>query len=225
MQIPASRDTIPHMKSTLLAACLLFATTVAADDAVPPAKDATKPAATQPAKAPDLPLIAAPMFDAPLDASFSVAKGTWTPAGGILTAVEVAEEKHVAVLHHNVGLRSAVIECDFRLSGSPQFLVGCDGKGHHVGRVVVRGAGVVDIAEDSGKTSHVIASIKTPVAQEQWHHLRVEWMGDEMIATLDGQTVKAKDPYFATAKSRSWLAVPRSKTEIRSLVIRGEKTE
>ena len=83
----------------------------------------------------------------------------------------------------------------------------------------------MDIAEDSAKASHVIASLKTPVAQEQWHHLRVEWTADEMIATLDGQTVKARHPYFATPKSRSWLAVPKSKTEIRSLVIRGEKAQ
>jgi hypothetical protein len=225
MQFTAGRDTIGGMKTTLFAVCLLLTTIVAADDALAPAKDAGKAPARQLDNGTELPIIAAPTFEGPLDASFSVAKGTWTPAGGILTAVEVAEEKHVAVLHHLAGLRSAVIECEFRLSGSPQFLVGCDGKGHHVGRVVVRGAGFVDIAEDSGKNSHVIASVKTPVAQEQWHHLRVEWMGDEMIATLDGQMVKARHEYFATPKVRSWLAVPKSKTEIRKLVIRGERTE
>jgi len=200
------------MKIALAAVTLLIASIALADQAGPPAKEG------------ELPLIIAPTFEGPLDPSFSIAKGSWTAAMGVLTAAEVVEDKHVAVLHHNVGLRSAVIECDFRLDCSPAFLVGCDGKSHHVGRVVVKPTGV-DIAEDSAKASHVIATLKTPVAAGQWHHLRVEWTGDEMIATLDGQTVRAKNDYFATPKTRSWLAVPKSKTEIRKLTIRGEKTD
>jgi hypothetical protein len=64
-----------------------------------------------------------------------------------------------------------------------------------------------------------------PVTTGQWHQLRVEWKQDEMIATLDGQTVQAKHDYFSTPRTRSWLAVPKTKTEIRKLTIRGEKTE
>jgi hypothetical protein len=200
------------MKTTLLTVLLLIASVAVADQSQPPAKEAERP------------LISAPSFEEPLDSSFSVAKGSWTPADGILTAAEIPADKHVAVLHHNVGLRSAVIECEFRLDGSPQFLVGCDGKKVHVGRVVIKATGV-DIAEDSVKPSHVIATLKMPVAANQWHQLRVEWTQDEMIATLDGQTVRAKHEYFATPKSRSWLAVPKSKAEIRKFTIRGDKTE
>ena len=80
MQIRVMRDTIIGMKTTLLAACLFLATTVVADDAVAPAKDAGKAAATQLDNGAELPIIAAPTFEGPLDASFSVAKGTWTPA-------------------------------------------------------------------------------------------------------------------------------------------------
>jgi hypothetical protein len=197
------------MKTALLSVLLLIASITLAGEPGPATKQN------------DLPVVAAPSFEEPLDSSFSVAKGTWTAEKGILTAAELPADKHVAVLHHNVGLRSAVIECEFRLDGSSSFLVGCDGKGH-VGRVVVRPTGV-DIAEDSVKPSHVIATLKMPVAFGEWHHLRVEWMGDEMMATLDGQTVHAKHDYFNTPKSRSWLAVPKSKTEIRKLTIRGEK--
>ena len=176
------------------------------------------------AKTVELPLIVAPGFKEPLDSSFSIGKGSWTPADGVLVAEEVAADKHVAVLHHNVGLSAAVIECEFKLEGSPAFLVGCDGKKGHIGRVVVKG-GSVEIAEDSTKASHVIATLKMPVAQNEWHHLRVEWTGDAMVAILDDQKLEAKDPYFANAKSRTWLAVPKTKTEVRKLTIRGEKTE
>ena len=200
------------MKPTSLAIVVLFASITFAEPPASPPKEA------------ELPLIVAPSFTEPLDSTFSIAKGSWVPADGILTAAELPENKHVAVLHHNVGLRSAVIDLEFRLEGSPAFLVGCDGKKGHVGRVVVKPTGV-DIAEDSVKPSHVIATLKMPVAPHDWHKLRVEWKNDEMSATLDGQTVHAQHEYLATPKIHSWLAVPKSKTEIRNLTIRGDKTE
>ncbi|HSU67311.1 MAG TPA: hypothetical protein VLJ39_10595 [Tepidisphaeraceae bacterium] len=181
-----------------------------------------EPSGSQPKNA-ELPLIAAPTFKEPLDASFSVAKGSWVPADGILTGAEVPADKHVAVLHHNVGLKTAVVECEFKLDGSPAFLVGCNGKGH-IGRVVIKPTGV-DIAEDSAKTSHVIASLKMPVAPGEWHKLRVEWTADQMSATLDGKSVEAKNDYLARPKAQTWFAVPKTKTEIRNLTIRGEKTD
>ena len=166
----------------------------------------------------DLAVIAAPTFDMPLDAAWSVAQGKWTPEGGVLSAVELAENKHVAVLHHNVGLASAVIECDFRLDGPGVFYVGCDAKAH-VGRVVIRADGMI-IAEDSVKPSHTLATLKTLVAVGEWHHLRVEWRGDRLAARLDGRELRAQHPYLATPKARSWLAVGKA-AKVRALTISG----
>lgn len=169
----------------------------------------------------ELPAVAAPGFRLPLDASWSVAKGSWTPKDGVLNGVELPEEKHAGVLHHKAGLVSAVIECDFRFDGPGTFLIGCDGT-KHVGRVVV-GAGGMDIAEDSVKPSHVIASLKGPVASGAWHHLRVEWAGDRMAASLNGKEIRAQHPYLATPKARSWLAVAKA-VKVRELKISGVKT-
>jgi hypothetical protein len=169
----------------------------------------------------DLPEIAAPGFRLPLDATWSAAKGTWTPKDGVLVAVELPEDKHVAVLHHLVGLESAVITCDFRFDGPGSFLIGCDGQ-KHVGRVSI-GSGGMDIAEDSVKPSHAIASLKTPVAAGAWHHLRVEWEGDRMAASLDGREIRGQHPFLATPKTRSWLAVAKT-AKIRELKISGVKT-
>lgn len=166
----------------------------------------------------DLPAVAAPGFRLPLDASWSVAHGSWTPKDGVLHAVELPENKHAAVLHHKVGLRSATIECEFRLEGQGTFLIGCDGT-KHVGRVVVR-AGGMDIAEDSVKPSHVLASLKRPVTAGTWHHLRVEWRDDLMSARLDGRDLHAQHDYLRTPKTRSWLAVAKE-AKIRDLKISG----
>ncbi len=168
----------------------------------------------------ELPLLASPDFIKPLADSFSIAKGRWTPENGVLTVLDLPEEKHIPVLHHKVGLASATIEVEFRFDGPGSFLVGCD-TDKHVGRVVVNADGL-SIAEDSVKPSHTIAKLPLQVKPGEWHHLRVEWKGEEMAATLDGHELKAQHPFLGTAKARSWLAAGKV-VEVRNLTIRGEK--
>lgn len=168
-----------------------------------------------------LPVVAAPIFKEPLDAAWSVAKGTWTPENGELKAVELPAEKHVAVLHHKVGLASAVIDCEFRMDTPGVFYIGCDST-KHVGRVVI-GPEFMQIAEDSAPKSNTLAKITPHVKVGEWHRLHVEWKGDQMAAILDGQELRAKHDYLATPKARSWIAVGKTAT-VRNLTIAGEKT-
>ena len=117
--------------------------------------------------------------------------------------------------------QTMTIEVEFRLDGPGSFLVGCDSD-KHVGRVVVNAAGL-SIAEDSVKPSHTIAKLPFVVKPGEWHHLRVEWKGDQMAANLDGHELKAQHPFLTTAKARSWLAAGKV-VQVRNLTIRGEKT-
>jgi len=167
-----------------------------------------------------LPSQAKPTFKEPLGADWQTAKGKWVPEDGVLHMIDLPEQKHVPVLWHKVGLTAAVIELDFRQNAPGGFLVGCDGA-KHVARVVVTPT-ALSIAEDSVAPSHTIATTKVTAKQGEWHHLRVEWKGDEMAANLDGVELKAKHPYVATAKARSWLAGTKS-ADVRNLTINGEK--
>ena len=197
------------MKLDLLLAVLLGAVLPAiADDAKPLLHE-------QP-----LPVLAEPDFNGPLDASFSIAKGKWTPEGGVLKVLDLPEQKHIPVLHHKAGLASAVIEVEFYLGGRGTFIVGCDSD-KHVGRVVINAAGL-SIAEDSVKPSHTLEKLPLKVTPNEWHKLRVEWKGDQMAANLDGHELRAQHPYLATKKSRSWLAAGK-KVQVRNLRISGEE--
>ena len=88
-----------------------------------------------------LPAVAAPSFKEPLDASWSIAKGKWTPKDGVLDVLDIPNEKHIPVLHHKTGLANAIIEVEFLSDGLGSFLVGCDSN-KHVGRVVVAPSGL-----------------------------------------------------------------------------------
>jgi hypothetical protein len=165
-----------------------------------------------------LPAVAAPSFAEPLVAPFVGVKGQWIPAGGVLSVVDIPAEKHIPVLHHKVGLASAVIDVEFRLDGAGSFLVGCDSD-KHIGRVVINAQGL-SIAEDSVKPSHTIASLPLKVKQGEWHQLSVEWSGDQMAARLDGTELRAQHAFLATPKARSWIAASQT-VKVRHLKITG----
>ena len=122
------------------------------------------------------------------------------------------------VRQHCVGLKTAVIELEFRQDSPAIFYVGCDAE-KHVGRVVIS-PGSVHIAEDSVKPSHILARLPLQPVKGQWRHVRVEWAGDRMAVRIDGQELIAQHPFLATPKTRSWIAGAKS-AEVRNLVIKG----
>jgi len=165
-------------------------------------------------------LIIEPDLKEPLDETFRVAHGEWRPVDGEISVVNIPGENHIPVLHHLVGLESAVIELEFQFAGPGNILDGCDSD-KHIGRVVINAAGM-SIAEDSVKPSHTIATLKVEAKPEKWHRLRVEWTGDKMAASLNGKELSTQHPYLATAKKRSWLAAGDG-VKIRNLRISGVK--
>src|SRR5260221_2503044 len=70
---------------------------------------AAEPSAAQPGR-----IISAPDFKQPLGSEWSVAKGKWEPANGVLVATELPDEHHAAVLHLATGPVPLAVECEFR---------------------------------------------------------------------------------------------------------------
>ena len=172
-----------------------------------------------------LPVIAAPDLKSPLDASWKIAHGIYEPTDGVLVCAEKAENKHVAVLWHQVGWNTGVIECEFRLDGSKTFILGCDGNTadglKHVGRFVISPK-QISIAEDSVKPSNTIAKLPVDLKSGVWHKLRLEWKGDQIAIQLNELTLQAQHAFLATPKTRSWIAVGGQTASIRALKISGK---
>ncbi len=164
------------------------------------------------------PVVVAPDFKSAFAEPWKIPHGEWKPDDGVLRMTEIPARKHVPVLQHGVGLKTAVIELEFRQDTPAIFYVGCDGE-KHVGRVVIS-PGSVHIAEDSVKPSHILARLPLQPVKGQWRHVRVEWTGDRMAVRIDGQELSAQHPFLATPKTRSWIAGAKS-AEVRNLVIKG----
>lgn len=164
------------------------------------------------------PVVVAPDLNSPFGEPWKIPHGEWKPDGGVLRMTEIPARKHVPVLQHWVGLKTAVIELEFRQDVPAIFYVGCDAE-KHVGRVVIS-PGSVLIAEDSVKPSHILARMPLETVKGQWRHIRVEWTGDRMAVRIDGKELSASHPFLATPKTRSWIAGAKA-AEVRNFVIRG----
>ena len=163
-------------------------------------------------------IVAEPTLKEPLDGTWSVVMGKWEVKDGENIASELKEQKHAAVLWHQVGLQSAVIDCEFIFDGAGSFIIGCDGT-KHVGRVSIT-RGTAKITDDSTAVKGVkppttLAEAKFELKPGEWHHARLEWTGDKMAARIDGSEFQGSAPRLSTAKTRWWFAVSGAKVHIR----------
>ena len=166
---------------------------------LPLAAEDAKPLLNKPGK-----VIAEPSLKEPVAAPWSVGKGKWTAADGVITAGDVPEEKHIPVLHLATGPTNLIWECEFRFNAGKAFLIGCDGQ-KHVGRVVIA-AKSLKIAEDTVAPSKTVTETPVDLKSDEWHKVRVEYAGDQLAARVDGQEIRAQHPYFSTPKVRWWFA-------------------
>lgn len=166
----------------------------------------------------DPPVIVAPDLRSAFGEPWKIPHGEWKPDNGVLRMTEIPARKHVPVLQHWVGLKTAVIELEFRQDVPTAFYIGCDAD-KHVGRVVITPK-EVHIAEDSVKPSHILARLPLEPVKGIWRHVRVEWTGDRMAVRIDGKELQASHPFLATPKTRSWIAGSKA-AEVRNFVIKG----
>ena len=166
----------------------------------------------------DPPVIVAHDLRSAFGEPWKIPHGEWKPDNGVLRMTEIPARKHVPVLQHWVGLKTAVIELEFRQDIPATFYIGCDAD-KHVGRVVITPK-EVHIAEDSVKPSHVLARLPLEPVKGVWRHVRVEWTSDRMAVRIDGQELSSQHPFLATPKTRSWIAGSKA-AEVRNFVIKG----
>src|SRR4051812_21494161 len=141
-----TRGLLPHMRLHASLLFVLLSLPVASSHA----EDA-KPLLNQPGK-----IISAPDFKQPLGSEWSVAKGKWVSADGLLSVTDIPDEKHIPVLHLATGPTPLVWESEFKFNSGKSFLVGCDAQ-KRVGRVVI-GPKNIKIAEDSTEVKGKVPS-------------------------------------------------------------------
>ena len=129
--------------------------------------------------------------------------GTWTTKDGVLRGFESGPRRHGPVKMRKLPLKDAIIECDFRLEGKATFagiiFNGSQERGHIVHLVL--GTETLRILAHP-KKGESLELLKHPniLAVGSWHHVKIEFKGETISATIDGKTITASHRCIAEEK-------------------------
>ena len=128
-----------------------------------------------------------------LSAEWKHPKGTWTVADGVLKGVELADDKHAAVVRHELKAHDLVAQFSFKFDGGKQTAFSVNDVKGHVCRVQITPTGFGLMRDKPSKTSDekaaVLDRVSTPIKSGEWHTMVVEIRSKEMVASVDGAQV------------------------------------
>ena len=125
---------------------------------------------------------------AQIDPAWKIAKGKWSIEGGSLKGIEIAEDKHAAVLRRRVAYHNAALEFSFQINGAKAAHLSLNSAEGHVCRVTIDKSGFV-LRKDktNAKSTDAAATLaKHAMTFEpgKWYTMRVEVRGTQLIAMV-----------------------------------------
>ena len=149
---------------------------------------------------------------ATLDAKiWHAAKGQWEIAGGGLKGVEVKSDKHPAVIRRQFSFKDAVIQFDVQVNGCKQTTFSINEAKAHLARALFTPAGFSaqkDDQDHAGPDKAVrFATLAAPMKPGEWHTVVIEFLGEEMVTTMDGKTIAGTHPVLAKEKANFGFTV------------------
>ena len=142
-------------------------------------------------------------FRQPLSADWFWGLGTWTAKDGVLRGFESGARRHGPVKVRRLELTDAVIECDFRLEGKASFagiiFNGSQERGHIVHLVMGKDQLRILAHPKKGETQKLLKQ-EHALAVGEWHHVRMEFKGALLTASVDGKEVSASHACIGETK-------------------------
>lgn len=149
--------------------------------------------------------------------------GSWTMAEGELTAMELEENDHAAVMKRGATLTNAVIEFEVQLSeGAKQAAFGFDDH-DHICRFQIMPNGFLvkkDDHDHEGPDEGVMLEQKNLSVEEgEWNQVRLELVGTHFLAEVNGETAYGSHELIASKKDKWGFVVGGGPVKFRNLRI------
>lgn len=127
---------------------------------------------------------------AKLTDGWKVAKGKWQATGGAVLGVEIAEDKHAAVIRRDLKMKDAVVEVRLRMEpGAKMAAISINGKGGHICRVTLRPDMVIvqkdKMNANATEPAAVLARMPMKVSTDKWYKVTMEMRGNKLTARVD----------------------------------------
>lgn len=124
---------------------------------------------------------------------WKVAKGKWEVVDGAWHGEELPADKHPGVVRRPLAFKDAIIQYSFKLEGGKQTTLSINTEKEHLCRVLIRPDAFIvqkdDMDHEGPDKAVVFQTIKTAIKPGEWHTVVVEILGNEMVASLDGEKV------------------------------------
>jgi hypothetical protein len=152
--------------------------------------------------------------------------GKWEIIDGALRGYQLEADKHSAAAFLAQAWKDAILQFDVRLDGCSQVVVCIDdpaairpatptrpaqNRVEHLCRLIINKEGFSTQKDDhdhDGPDQNVsFGAVKMPFKQGEWKTVLIEIKGDEMVTTIDGQTITGAHPQVAADKAYISLGV------------------
>jgi hypothetical protein len=153
--------------------------------------------------------------------------GHWDVVDGTFRGTENAEHNHPATASIGFDFKDVVITCQVRLHDVP--LTGRKSRGFsirttdtkdYVCSIMLKPSGMRIQKDDNDHagpdTAVTLGQLKTPIVLNEWQTVVFEILGDEMVGTLNGQSLTGQHPLIASDK-KSIMFVSNGEGSVRHL--------
>lgn len=155
--------------------------------------------------------------------------GHWEIADGTFQGTEQAEHKHPATASYGFDFTNVIIQCEVRLHDVPlegrtrrAFSIRTTDARDYVCSIILDEAGMRIQKDDNDHAGPDVAvplgQLKSPIKLGQWQKVVFEILGDEMVGTLNGQSLTGRHPLISSGK-RSIMFVSNAEGSVRHLKI------
>lgn len=142
---------------------------------------------------------------------WNAAKGDWKSADGALCGAEKPEDKHGAVIRMNKQLADFIIQYEVKFDGAKGTSLSINDQKGHLARVSIAPASVRitkdDHDHDGPDKAVVFGAFKADLKPGEWHTVRMEIVGQEMLGKVDDVVACGSHEQLAAAKSNFGLTV------------------
>lgn len=141
--------------------------------------------------------------------------GRWETANGEFRGIETPGANHPATASFGMAFQDVIIQCDVRLNDVVDegrkyrslFVKATDAKDYVISLSLGQGglflspydADKINPATKQREKGTTVKLLK-PIKLNEWHTVVLEIRGDEVVGTLDGQSITLSNPLIGTAK-------------------------
>lgn len=137
--------------------------------------------------------------------------GKWEIADDAFTGRETAEVHHPATASYGFPFKNVIIQCEVRMNNVPlagrkfrSLSIRTTDTKDYVCSILLNEGGMRiqkdDNDHDGPDKAVPLGALKTPLKLDQWHTVVFEILGDEMVGTVNGQSLTGRHPLIASDK-------------------------